>query len=253
MLIGLGVALLKLTYGDEREIVDLVKQIDDSRVCFYPNESELSHRMLASLRGQTLSQRERPDFEDLAHSVLLESMIVDDHLRHGKKDATRAREGAILREFRDAGLSEMFPNASLTAIVDTGLPLEKDHSYQAYIAHFTSVVAKHARKTEAYRAERPGFDLGFLIFDESAAYWESLGAFGPPLRGRPHLHFADKAFVEALCDAGIDCVAWLTPYKLLNTDEGMHQLPELTIFDTSLLDHKTLRTYDPKRMMSTDT
>ena len=244
---------MKLAYGDEQEIVDLVKHIDDSRVCFYPDESELSRRLLVSLRGETLAQRERPDFEDLAHSLLLESMIVDDHLRPGKKDATRAREGTILRELREAGFSEMFPNASLMAIVDTGLPIEEDHSYRAYVAHFTSVVAKHASKTEAYRAERPGFDLGFLIFDESAAYWESLGAFGPPQRGRPHLHFADKAFVRILCDAGIDCVAWLTPFKLPNTDEGMHQLPELTILDIRLLDPESLKPYDPKRMMSSDT
>lgn len=121
-------------------------------------------------------QRERPDFEDLTHRLLLEVMIVDDHPRPGRKDATRAREAAILRELREAGFEQMTPNASLLAAVDSGLPTEQDHNYRAYVDHFATVVVKHSHKISAYRAQRPGFDLGFLVFDESTAYFESLAA-----------------------------------------------------------------------------
>ncbi|EPD83030.1 hypothetical protein HMPREF1529_03042 [Microbacterium sp. oral taxon 186 str. F0373] len=153
---------MKLAYQNEQEIVDLVSRLNDSEIGFFPGYSELGERALVSLRGETLKQRERPDFEDVLHSLLLESMIVDDHPRITGKDATRAREGAILRELRSAGLGEMFPNASLVANVDTGLPTDEDHNYRAYLDQFTTVVTKHAAKTRAYRTERPGFNLGFV-------------------------------------------------------------------------------------------
>jgi hypothetical protein len=127
---------LERAYRDEQEIVAGAKYLDDSQICFYPAESELGHRALASLRGEALVQRERPDFEDVTYGFLLEAMIVDDHPRPRKKDVTRAREAGVLRELREAGSAEMAPNASLAAIVDSGLPTEEDHSYRAYLNHF---------------------------------------------------------------------------------------------------------------------
>ena len=243
---------LDLAYRDEQEIIAEARHLDDSEICFYPAESELGHRALASLRGETLVQRERPDFEDLTQRLLLEVMIVDDHPRPGKKDATRARETAILRELREAGFEQMAPNASLLAAVDSGLPTEQDHNYRAYVDHFATVVVKHSHKISAYRAQRPGFDLGFLVFDESTAYFESLGAFGRHSRGRAHVHFADQVFLNVIRDAGVDYVMWLTPYKVLNTDIGRHILPRLTILDVSLLDGSSHESYDAKRMKSSE-
>jgi len=163
----------------------------------YPAESDIAHRFLKCLRSGGLSHRERPDFEDTAASLLLEAMVVDDHPRPGKKDKTRAREGAVLRELREAGL-DVRPDVSVFAAVSSGLPTDRDHNYRAYVDQFTRTVLNHAGKAEVYRAERPGFDLGFLVFDESTAYFETLGAFGPPGMGRPHWWFADSAFADAL-------------------------------------------------------
>ena len=244
---------MELTYKDEREIVDHAKQLDDAEICFFPTESDLAHRVIKSLRGSSLTHRERPDFEDLPHSLLLEAMRVDDHPGTGKKDATRARESSVLRELREAGLAEMFPNASLVADVNTGLPTDKDHNYQAYLTQFARVVGDHARKVTAYRATRPGFHLGFLIFDESTAYVETLGAFGADHQGRPHEWFADAAFVDIVQAAGIDCLAWLTPYKVILGDDGkQYPLPRLTIVDVSLIDDQSRDPYDAKRMKSAE-
>jgi hypothetical protein len=91
-----------------------------------------------------------------------------------------------------------------------------------------------------------------LIFDESTAYFESLGAFGRLSRGRAHAHFADQAFVDVIRDAGIDYVMWLTPYKMLNSGEGPFALPELTIIDVGLLDDSSHESYDAKRMKSSE-
>lgn len=243
---------LDLAYQDEQDIIDAAKILGDAEICFFPAESELGHRALASIRGETLRQRERPDFEDVTRSVMLESMIVDDHPRPNKKDATRANQDLLLKSLRKAGFAEMFPNASLVTNVNSGLALEKDHNYQAYLAHFTAVVRKHASQVHAYRAEHPGFDLGFLIFDESTAYVESSEAFGSDQQARPHAHFADKAFTGAVREAAIDFVAWLTPNKLLSTNQGVFPLPRLTIIDVSLLDGHSEETYDAIRMISSE-
>lgn len=244
---------MKLAYKNEQEIADLAKGLVDPEIGFFPSHSELGQRALSSLRGETLKQRERPDFEDVSHSLLLESMIVDDHPRVAGKDATRAREGAVLRELRSAGLGEMFPNASLVANVDTGLPAEEDHNYRAYLDQFTTVVSKHAAKAGAYRAERPGFDLGFLILDESTAYLENRGAFGRAHSGRLHAWFDDAGFLRVIRDAGIDLALWLTPYKHVTTVEtGRLFLPKLSIIDVGLLSTHEPQNYDESRMLSSE-
>lgn len=244
---------VKLAYKNEQEIADLMKGLVDSEIGFFPDHSELGQRALTSLRGETLKQRERPDFEDVSHSLLLESMIVDDHPRIAAKDATRAREGAILRELRSAGFGEMFPKASLLANVDTGLPAEEDHNYRAYLDQFTTVVTEHAAKTRAYRARRPDFDLGFLILDESTAYLENRGAFGRARSGRLHAWFDDAGFLGVIRDAGIDLALWLTPYKHVTTVEsGRFLLPKLSIIDVGLLSKHTPQNYDERRMVSSE-
>lgn len=243
---------MKLTYKNEQDIVDLASHTDDSAVYFYPAESVLAHKFLASLRSGNLSQRERPDFEDLSASLLLEAMLVDDHPRPNKKDKTRAREGAVLREIKELGLA-VHPDATVVAAVSSGLTTHQDHNYRAYVDHFTRTVSEHARKVDAYRAERPGFDLGFLVFDEATAYFESLGTFGQFGPGKPHLWFADSAFTDVMVQSGVDYFIWLTPYKALHTLEvGEITLPTVTIIDVALLTKAEPRVYSAQRMMSAD-
>lgn len=241
---------MDLSYKNEREIVEWAASRENPTVCFYPIESDLGHRLLASLRGQTLIQRERPDFEDIEERLLVEVMIVDDHPRPRDKDATRAREAAMLREVEAAGLAEMFPNASLTAIANTGLPTDEDHNFQAYFRHFSEVVDKHARNVDVYRRQGPGFDLGFVIFDESTAYYEIPEPSAKDGLGRIHAHFADESFLAVLGRSGADCVAWLSPYKHATTDEGVVPLPGLTIIDVTEINRGQNQSFDVGRMKS---
>ena len=241
---------MKLAYKDEQDMVDLASRIDDADVCFYPAESDVAHRFLECLRSGGLSQRERPDFEDPAASLLLEAMVVDDHPRPGKKDRTRAREGAALRQLKEAGL-DVHPDVKVFASVSSGLPTDQDHNYRAYVDQFTRTVLNHASKAEVYRAQRPGYDLGFLVFDESTAYFETLRAAGPPGMGRPHWWFADSAFVDAMTQSSADCVIWLTPYKCVHVaGHGEFPLPTMTIIDVALLSVDAHLVYDARRMVS---
>lgn len=239
---------MELAYQDEQDIIDVACGVADADVCFYPAESDLAHRCLASLRGTDLAHRERPDFEDVTRSLLIEAMRVDDHPRPGKKDTTRARESQILRELEDAGFGEMFPNATLVTNVSSGLPTEQDHSYRAYVDHFTSVVSNHGHKVPVYRGERPGFDLGLLVFDESTAYFESAGSSASPTAGGIHYWFADEAFLDVITAADVDCIVWLTPNKRM---ERIH-LPAMTIIDVDLLRKTNVHAYDAARMKSTE-
>lgn len=244
---------MKLAYKNEQDMVDLASGIDDGDVCFYPAESAVAHRFLKSLRSGGLSQRERPDFEEPAASLLLEAMVVDDHPRPGKKDKTRARQAAVLRELKEAGL-DVHPDVRVLASVNSGLPTDLDHNYTAYVDQFKRTVLSHASKAEMYRAERPGYDLGFLVFDESTAYFESLGAFGPPGMARPHCWFADSAFVDAMTSSSADCIVWLTPYKTMHTaDNREFPLPTMTIIDVALLLNRAGHlVYDARRMVSSE-
>lgn len=243
---------MKRAYKDERDIVEQASGLEDAEVCFYPAESDLAHRFLTSLRSGGFSQRERPDFEDTAAALLLEAMVVDDHPRPGKKDRTRARESEALRELEAAGL-DVPPDAKFFAAVSSGLPTDRDHNYRAYVEQFTRTVLDHGGKAEAYRAERPGCDLGFLVFDESTAYFESRGGFGQLGGDRPHLWFADSAFAEVMTHSGVDCLIWLTPYKRLLTDEAdVFPLPAMTIVDVGMLDQEQHVVYDAHRMVSSE-
>lgn len=243
---------MDLFFQDEREIINLAASVDDPDVCFYPRQTNVGLSLLSSLRGSTLTQRERPDFEDLAARVLVEVMRVDDHARINGKDDTRALEAQMLRELRDAGIADSFPNASLTAIARTDLSTNDDHNYAAYVRHFAKVVTEHSEKVDVYRGTHPGFDLGFLILDESTGYYETLGAFGSSAHGRPHAHFADASFLTVLESSHTDCLAWLTPYKRMMTDQGEVKLPTLTLIDVAAIASAEAVRFVPSRMRSTE-
>lgn len=240
-------------YQDEREIIDDLERLGDSEICFYPVESELCHRVLAALRGGTLLQRERPDFEDHDHELLLESMTIDDHVGVGKQDATRARESQVLRELRRSGWDELFPNAVLVTNANSGLATDEDHNFRAYFEHFAAVVRKHSQKSVAYRAEQPAYALGFLLFDESTAYLEDHGTGRTNPTGRPHMWFADERFVNVLRQSGIDYAVWFTPYKVIRlTPSSKYELPSLTIIDLAQINSQSHLDYDAERMVSSE-
>lgn len=243
---------MKPAFKEEQDIVDLAADVEDKGVCFYPAESDLSHQFLESLRRGSFAQRERPDFEDRAASLLLEAMRVDDHPRPGRKDRTRMRESEMVREIEGVGL-DVHPEAKVVAAVSSGLPVEQDHNYRAYVEHFSRTVLNHGLKVDAYRAVRPKYDLGFLILDESTAYFETLGGSGLSGMGQPHFWFADSSFTDVMGQSGADCFVWLTPYKrLLTVEAGAFPLPEMTIIDVGLLSQEAHLVYDARRMVSSE-
>lgn len=245
-----------LAYKDERELMADAALIGDESVCFYPTMSDLGENVLKAIRNGTFTKRERPDFVNAESRFLLEAMRVDDHPRPGKRDKTRAKESEVFRELQESGFLDSFPHARVVANVSSGLPTDKDHNYRAYVDHFTRTVMKHAGNNTHYRSEQPEFNLGYLIYDESTAYFESVSsgsALGLSNFGKPHFWFDDEAFISVIVKSEVDFLVWMTPNKYMNIqDLSSVPLPEMTIVDVRLLADRTPRTYDSGRMRSVE-
>lgn len=70
-------------------------------------------------------------------------------------------------------------------------------------------------------------------------------------RRRDHRWFDDAAFLDVITAADVDCIVWLTPYKLVTADgAGRIHLPTMTIIDVDLLREADALTYDAARMKS---
>ncbi|WP_345471666.1 hypothetical protein QMQ05_16030 [Glutamicibacter ectropisis] len=250
----------RIAYKDEQEVIDQTAAVRDTNIYFYPSESELGRRVLLALRDGSFKKRERPDFECTSPEALflLEEMKVDDHVRTGKrrKDRSRSNEAEFVAELQESGLLEIFPNARIVTNVSSGLGTDRDHNYSSYVEHFARNIRKHARNNAHYRAQLAGASLGYLVFDESSAYFESRSegsAFGLGMVGRPHNWYCDQAFMSIILESGADFIVWMTPYKLMRSQElGYMRLPEMTIIDVGLLRIDEFDTYDLERMKSTE-
>lgn len=74
-----------------------------------------------------------------------------------------------------------------------------------------------------------------------------------PTAGRVHRWFADAAFLDVITAADVDCIVWLTPYKLVTAEgAGRIHLPTMTLIDVDLLREADALTYDAARMKSTE-
>ena len=170
-------------------------------------------------------------------------MVVDDHPRPGGQDKTRLREAEALRELAIAGLN-LPADVKVITTVSSGLPTHQDHNYRAYIDHFTGTGIQARSEIRSLQGDATGLRTGFIVFDESTAYFEEADVAGLPGAVRPHFWFADSAFIHVVVQAGADCVVWLTPYKRLLTAESVAvPLPAMTIIDVSLLRQAKHLTY----------
>lgn len=92
--------------------------------------------------------------------------------------------------------------------------------------------------------------------DESSAYFSSGEEDAKPeegkmTKGKPHLFFFDKVFIDSLRQAPIDYLIWYAPFKLLRTDQGLFNLPKAVIYDISRLNFEEIN-YDAPYMVSTE-
>lgn len=152
-----------------------------------------------------------PDFVNEELKVMFEFFRVDDQGRG--KNSTRKREAGMRREVLESGIMDRVgSNAVLYTSTTHGR-----RSYASYLKNVKDAVEKHRRQIATYRANYPGYELGFFIFDESDSFVgaKDLRSFGGGQydQGYWHSPAADGAFIDMLRDCDIDYLIWYSPYK----------------------------------------
>lgn len=200
-----------------------------------------------------------PDFFSDELGLMMDIMRVDDHGhvgRDGKSivNPTLQRESEVMRELKQKGILDIFPNAQPHLIVDRRLPTDEDHNYIFYRDNFNRTVGSHIKKIANYRSNHPGLKTVFMVFDESSPYFESMEPYkarkiGDVQRGKPHLWFLDSAFMAIVKNSDIDYLVWFTPYKhcdLFSSIDGRVELPMAVVInvrniETSFIQYETLK------------
>lgn len=200
-----------------------------------------------------------PDFFSDELGLMMDIMRVDDHGhvgRDGKSivNPTLQRESEVMRELKQKGILDIFPNAQPHLIVDTKLPTDEDHNYIFYRDNFNRTVGSHIKKIANYRSNHPGLKTVFMVFDESSPYFESMEPYkarkiGDVQRGKPHLWFLDSAFMAIVKNSDIDYLVWFTPYKhcdLFSSIDGRVELPIAVVInvrniETPFIQYETLK------------
>lgn len=219
-------------FDNEVEIIEHFQHIQSSSVMLFPENDEGCESVFQSIYQENKWKKwtnssgkadPPPDFFSDELGLMMDVMRVDDHGYIGKNgktivNPTLARESVVMRELKEKGIFEAFPNAKLYLNVDTKLPTKEDHNYTFYRDSFIRTLENHKKKIDSYKANHLGLELIFFVFDEASAYFETAQpaktrALGEIVQGSPHLWFFDEAFISSISNSQIDYLVWFTPYK----------------------------------------
>lgn len=258
-------------YDNEIEIIKALQSIDTKEVLLLPENDTSAEQIYLSVlqkwekwTNSSGKSDPPPDFFCDELGLMMDVMRIDDHGHigcNGKSiiNPTLQRESEVMRELREKGGFEIFPNAKPYLIVDTKLPTDEDHNYNFYRDNFNRVVSAHIRKIPNYKANHPGLKTIFLVFDEASPYFERLETHtvrrvGDVESGKPHLWFEDDAFVSLIKDSDIEYLIWFTPYKYCDMfDAGCRwiKLPKVTVINTKSINSPFIQ-YKTSNMVSTE-
>ncbi len=191
-----------------------------------------------------------PDFYCVDSKMMIDVMRINDNEHRKSYNPAMIKERKIERELKEKGIdaSKLFLN------VDTGVSKDDFHSYNKYIKMANRVFQKHIESIPLYRKNHPGYKLGYLIFDESAQYIESINSLEKQKSyitgqccGYPHIPIIDKNLMQRLIKSDVDFLIWFNPYKYF---EGrMEQINPVFIQDTRFPEIIKLKDYDEEVMV----
>lgn len=260
-------------FDNEIEIIKMFQEVQTSEVLLLPeNDNECEKVFLAVHEEEQWKQWKDtsgkadppPDFYCDEFGFMMDVMRVDDHGYIGKNgktivNPTLQRESIVMRELKEKGIFDVFPDAKPLLIVNTELPTDEDHNYLFYRDGFLRTIEAHKKKISQYQKNHPKCKTIFFVFDEASPYFE---AYEKPVhrkngdisQGIPHFWFQDRAFVECLIDSQIDYLIWYTPYKHCTIIDALGKplvLPKVTVL--KIKDNKidTLA-YNADKMLSTE-
>lgn len=260
-------------FDDENIIIEHFQGVECSSV-FFVNETDKATSIFESIHDveewkQWINSSKKsdppPDFYCDQFKLMMDVMRVDDHSFINEKNKvvnpTNMKESKIQAEIKESCILKLFPNANRVIVnAQTELTSDEDHNYKFYKENFIRTVRQHKSKIAQYKVNHPNFKVIFFILDESSAYFQAQNDnvylevaqnSNVIFKGEPHFHFWDKEFIEELMIDNLDFIIWYTPFKLLRTDEGRFDLPEVCVYDTkgSAID---LKKYNDKMMISSE-
>ena len=252
----------------ESNIINMFRHLEKKEIGLIPNNPEAERICQSILESEQWDywsdssgkNMPPPDFYNDHEKIMLEVMRVDDHgfKKKGKIiNQTLVREHTVERELRESGILDQLPNLeSIIINADSGLPTEKDHNYRFYFDNFKRTLEHHKLKIDNYRKNHPGYRIIFFVFDESSAYVLMKKVpkeikEGQLAKGKAHLWFADKRFVEVFQNTSIDYLIWFSPYKLVHSVGKKTLLPKACVFDCAKIDYELID-YDALHMVSAE-
>ena len=258
-------------FDNELEIIEFFRETETRETLLLPENDEDAEQVYLSIVQEwkkwinsSGKSDPPPDFYSDKLGLMMDVMRVDDHGyvgRNGKSiiNPTLQRESELMRELKQKGILDMFPNAQIHMIVDTKLPTDEDHNYIFYRDNFNRTVGSHIKKIANYRLNHPGLKMVFLVFDESSPYFESLKVrkprkIGDKYFGQPHCWFLDSAFMTMVKNSEIDYLVWFTPYKhcdLFSFADERVELPKVVVINVRNIG-APFRKYETSNMVSAE-
>lgn len=256
-------------FDDENKVIEHFQSVKDEEV-FFPVLSDEIEDVYRSVHDNeqwvnwVYSAGKNdipPDYYNEKMLIMMDVMRVDDHAFISKKgkvvNQTNAGESLLRKELGESGILDCFPSCqNVFVVANTLLPTYKDHNYGFYRDNFIRVIGEHAKKLGLYKRNHPGYKMVFFVMDESSAYFKICNKYikpekGKTIEGEPHYFFFDKKFIEAIKRTQIDYLIWYAPFKLLQTDNGILNLPKAVIYDIFKIDIDEIE-YDQSDMYSSE-
>lgn len=197
-----------------------------------------------------------PDAWSEKYGLMIDCMRVNDQEAKKGKNATYAREQRIRRELSEQLDSDMMSKLIVNA-VDYSTPTDKHHNYRRYQRNVQRVLGEHVQQLPTYQHNHPGYKTLFFVFDESTPYFYDADI--NTMKGKPHLPWDDKSFMEPLIGSDLDMVIWYPPYKLFQQQiirppfaepQITKTVPPTQLIDVAALNGTPLTDVNPNKVIS---
>lgn len=207
-----------------------------------------------------------PDFYSDKHRLMVDLMIIDDYeeitIDKKGKEKIHNRYQQHEHEFYDSMVPTEIKNElkekniQLFLVSDMSVENVGKPSYFKYKNCFQRIVNKHIDSIPMYKANHPEYKLGFVIFDESNEYVETIIKFlkWKSFCGKIHIPFLDKNFINVFLDTDIDFIIWYFDCKLTQFSKNDYKqiLPKCCIIDVKNYPKELLINYKEEKLQPTN-
>ena len=225
----------------------------------------LKRKYITSWKDSSGKDAPPPDFYSKKFKLMADIMQVNDSERSKKKNIQRAADTESYNSLIQSGILDKFPNIEQIEIINTcpEITTNHHHKYSWYVKSFNRIVKNHKDSIALYKKNHPGYDIIFIIYDESEPYSQLPSCLvnlsniqvGDELLGELHYPFLDKNIMDVFVDSDIDYVVWYMNNKTIqcvdtNGNYQQKQLPKIVVFKPSELHTVQFQEYFSCRMVS---